>query len=142
MKDAYIHFLSLEKNHSRDNFLKYMKDKYSYTEEELIEFWTKQKSIEYDKTHLRKSIRFSQDEFKIIEEKMSMLDTNFSTYAKSVLLDFEIKTKEQKKLLFELNKIGNNINQIAIKLNQNKDIDSLSKLAEVENKLQELLNDS
>jgi len=119
-----------------------MNERYSYTQDELIEFWSKQKSIEYDKTHLRKSIRFTKDEYKIIEQKISNLGTNFSTYAKSVLLNFEIKTKEQKKLLFEINKIGNNINQIAKSLNEKSDIDSLRKLVEVEKLLKGVLDDS
>jgi len=46
------------------------------------------------------------------------------------------------KLLFELNKIGNNLNQIAKKLNSNENIGNstiIQKLVEIEKKLNELI---
>ncbi|MEA2019023.1 MAG: hypothetical protein U9N59_11300, partial [Campylobacterota bacterium] len=134
----YINFLALEKYQTRDNFLKYMNERYTYEETELIKFWTKQKSKEYDKKHPRKSIRFTEDEFAVVEKNMEFLDTDFSTYAKSIILDFKLKTKDYKKLLNEINKIGHNVNQLVHKAHTNQDISLLTEIVNLENVLENL----
>lgn len=48
--------------------------------------------------------------------------------------------KANKELLFELNKIGNNLNQIAKNLNAGSQINLIKELLTIERQLQEILN--
>jgi len=79
----------------------------------------KKKKVEkYEEQHLRKTIRFSNEEFSIIEEQLEKADIkNFSQWAKSVLLKKKIKLPIEQKQIIQLSKIGTNLNQIAKQVN-------------------------
>ena len=63
----------------------------------------------------------TEDEKKLIEEKMKILGTrNFGAYARKMLIDgyiIKVDYSEQRKLAAEVNKIGVNINQICKQIN-------------------------
>jgi len=62
---------------------------------------------------IRKTIRFTSDEYKAIEKKLSQLNVDFSTFARSAILRRKIRTRCELDTLYHLSKIGNNINQLA-----------------------------
>ena len=103
----------------------------------------KKKSKEYEKAHLRKTIRFSKEEFSIIEAQLEKADIkNFSQWAKSVLLKKKIKLPIEQKQIIQLSKIGTNLNQIAKKVNSSNLDDEIAteiikKLVKIEKKLKE-----
>lgn len=69
----------------------------------------------------RKEVSFSQEELVILKNKMDLAHTrNFSSYARKMTLDGMVIHKEfsdLRELIKQLSMIGNNINQIAKKLN-------------------------
>ena len=103
----------------------------------------KKQVAEYEEKHLRKTIRFSKEEFSIIEEQLKNAEIeNFSQWAKSVLLKKKIKLPIEQKRIIQLSKIGTNLNQIAHKINASN-IDNtiatelLRKLVEIEQAVKE-----
>ena len=76
----------------------------------------------------------TEDEKKLIEEKMKILGTrNFGAYARKMLIDgyvIKVDYSEQRKLAAEVNKIGVNINQICKRINSTERIydDDVSEL--------------
>ena len=64
----------------------------------------------------------TEDEKKLIEEKMKILGTrNFGAYARKMLIDgyiIKVDYSEQRKLTAEVNKIGVNINQVCKRINE------------------------
>jgi len=85
---------------------------------------------------IRKTIRFSEDEFTQIEDKLKEHNLSFSEFSRSAILRKKIKTKLTLDYIFQLQKIGNNLNQIAKGLNSQKsDIPNseiLRKLVDIE----------
>lgn len=103
----------------------------------------KKQVAEYEENHLRKTIRFSKDEFSQIESELEKAEIkNFSQWAKSVLLKKKIKLPIEQKRTIQLSKIGTNLNQIAHKINASN-IDNtiatelLRKLVEIEQAVKE-----
>lgn len=88
-----------------------------------------------------KKVFFSEDEMKIIKKKMEILGIdNFSTYCRKMLIDGYVIKKDYtslKELTFEINKIGNNINQIAKNVNIDNNV-SNEQLKEINNKVDEI----
>ncbi len=115
------------------------------TEDELSSFYLREKirvrnrNSEYEKVRVRKTISFKLDEYNILLEKMEMIGTtDFSNFAKNVLLEKKIIQKIEKSLILEVNKIGNNLNQIAKAINKNEKINVLTQLVEIEKLLKSL----
>lgn len=81
----------------------------------------------------RKEIAFKEDEWKIVEEKAKELNIDTTKYIKRMAVNGYIITYNLDKindLIYEVNKIGININQVAKKANEidniyKKDIDEL-----------------
>lgn len=89
---------------------------------------------------IRKTIRFSKSEFEQIQSNLDLSQITFSDFARSAILRKKIKLPVEKKLLFELNKIGTNLNQIAKAVNSRKDkIQILTELVEIEKSIKELI---
>lgn len=85
---------------------------------------------------IRKTIRFSDDEFEKIEHLMNEHNLTFAEFARGAILRKKIKLPIEKELIYELNKIGNNLNQIAKAVNQRDDkIQILTELVEIERAL-------
>lgn len=87
---------------------------------------------------VRKTIRFSQSEFEIIKKELEKSNITFTEFARSAILRKKIKLPIEKHFLFELNKIGNNLNQIARTVNTNNRVQIISKLVDIENQLKDL----
>lgn len=96
-----------------------------YEKEEIEKFYFKEKSrikqrnSDYEKTRIKKTISFTNKEFEKVEEQQKKTDLDFSSFVKSVLLKRKISSSIDRELLIELNRIGNNINQIAKGVNSN-----------------------
>ena len=89
--------------------------------------------------NIRKTLRFSEDEFSIIKKNLDNADISFSTFARSAILKKKIKLPIEKELIYEINKIGNNLNQIAKSIHSRDDkIDILTELVEIEKALKSL----
>lgn len=93
---------------------------------------------------VRKTLRFSEAEWEKIESKISEHNLNFSDFARSAILKKKVKTKLTHDLIFQLQKIGNNLNQIAKKLNQNSDVPNsevLRKMVDIQNEIRTISDD-
>jgi len=89
----------------------------------IIKKWRtlkKHKAYLFDKENVRKTIRFSKDEFSQIEEKLKEHNLTFAEFGRGAILNKKIKTKLTLDYIFQLQKIGNNLNQIAKNLNSKK----------------------
>jgi len=92
----------------------------------------------------RVTVRFTDDEYNRLKEKATQFDMTLSDFIRTKLLTKREKvrpSKCDKSLLYEINRIGNNLNQIAKHCNITKSIDKLvlQSLVEIEKKLNELL---
>lgn len=90
------------------------------------------------KKQIKKTVRFDEDEYKLIEAKLKVLELNFSSFARNTLLNKKVKLPIETRLLYEVNKIGNNLNQIAKKVNSDEKISVLKTMIEIEKQLKKL----
>ena len=72
-----------------------------------------------------KKLRLTSDEWSAIEKKLKETGMTFSKFALSSMLSRRIRLPIERELLAELAKQGNNLNQIAAKLNSGKSLDSV-----------------
>ena len=90
----------------------------------------------------RVTIRFTDDEYNKVYSSAQELDISLSTYIRKKTLGNRerISSKCDKELLYEMNRIGNNLNQISKHCNTTKTIDKLvlQSLVEIEKKLNDL----
>ena len=100
----------------------------------------------YDDKFIKKSIRFTPDEFAKVEIERARTNLDFTNFCKSAILKKRVKTKDEENfnrdLIYQLNKIGININQIARAVNQKDRVAVLTELVEIEKQLRELRNGS
>ena len=89
------------------------------------------------------TIRFTGDEYNKLNKNASDLGLTLSAYIRHKVLGNRerITTKCTKELLYEINRIGNNLNQIAKHCNIKKSVDKLvlKELVDIEKKLNELM---
>ena len=71
------------------------------------------KDQKYDSRFIRKTLRFSTDEYAQIESQLTTLGVNFTNFAKNAIINHKITIPIQMDLIYELNRIGNNLNKIA-----------------------------
>ena len=97
----------------------------------------------YDDKFVKKSIRFTPDEFEKVELERAKTNLDFTNFCKSAILKKRVKTKEEENfnrdLIYQINKIGINLNQIARAVNQKDRVAVLTELVEIEKQLR-LLN--
>ena len=100
------------------------------------------------KRNQRVEIVFSPDEIELLDEKINNAGyTKRSNYIRKIVLSNDIKSEESLKeiqleifkLIAEFKKIGNNINQIAKKCNQEKKAIEFETLMELKKNLDEFL---
>ena len=89
---------------------------------------------------IRKTIRFTEDEYALIQQELDKAHISFSTFARSAILRKKIKLPIERALLSELSRIGNNLNQIARSINQGEKRLVLAELVAIESELKELRN--
>jgi hypothetical protein len=94
------------------------------------------------KRDIRKSIRLSEDENLKLNLMLEEHNISFSDYARARLLKYKIKTNITQDLLYEVNRIGNNLNQIAKKVNSYDDdaVEQLQSLVAIEKQLKRLVD--
>jgi len=88
------------------------------------------------------SAKINDDFFKFVSELAKEKNITISELIKHSILNAKIESKKDKKILaYELNRIGNNLNQIAKKCNTKKAIDmaTLLELQIIEEQLQEII---
>lgn len=104
----------------------------------------KRRKPENERKTVVRAVRFTEDEFQKIEKELTKLNTSFSNYARASILKTKVKftPKIKSELIFEINKIGNNLNQIAKLANEKKAIDTntLKVMFDIQKQLNELLS--
>ena len=100
----------------------------------------------YDDKFIKKTLRFTPDEFEKVEIERAKTNLDFTNFCKSAILKKRVKTKDEENfnrdLIYQINKIGINLNQIARAVNQKDKIAILTELVEIEKQLRELRNGS
>lgn len=100
----------------------------------------KSRKSEYDKKFIRKTIRFTGDEYNEIQKKLDYIQVNFTTFSRNAILKHEIVLPITLEMIHQVNKIGNNMNQIARAINSHEKLHVLAKLIDIEKQLEELQN--
>ena len=85
----------------------------------------KNKKREITKNIIKK-LRLTDAEWSAIEKKLKETGMTFSKFALSSMLSRRIRLPIERELLTELSKQGNNLNQIAAKLNNGKSLDRVA----------------
>ena len=95
----------------------------------------------YDDKFVRKTLRFTPDEFAKIEEQREKTNLDFTSFCKSAILKLKVKTKDEENfnqdLIYQINKIGVNLNQIARAVQKDR-VAVLTELVEIEKQLKEI----
>ena len=91
---------------------------------------------------ITKSLRFSLAEYESINLELEKTNLSFSSFTRNILLKKKINSKTDDKLILEINRIGNNLNQIARAVNKQERINVLSELVKIEQSIKELVNGS
>lgn len=91
---------------------------------------------------ITKSIRFSLAEYEQVISELEKTNLSFSSFTRNLLLKKKVNSKIDDLLLKEINKIGNNLNQIARAVNKQERINVLSELVKIEQSIKELVNGS
>ncbi|MCT7531773.1 MobC family plasmid mobilization relaxosome protein [Aliarcobacter cryaerophilus] len=91
---------------------------------------------------ITKSLRFSLAEYESINAELEKTNLSFSSFTRNLLLKKKINSKTDDKLILEINRIGNNLNQIARAVNKQERINVLSELVKIEQSIKELVNGS
>ena len=84
----------------------------------------KNKKREITKNIIKK-LRLTDAEWSAIEKKLKETGMTFSKFALSSMLSRRIRLPIERELLTELSKQGNNLNQVAAKLNSGESLDSV-----------------
>ena len=92
--------------------------------------------------NIRKTLRFSEEEFDKIQLELDKSNISFSDFARSAILRKKIKLPIEKELIYQISKIGNNLNQIARAVNGKDRVAVLTELVEIEKQLKALRNGS
>ena len=82
----------------------------------------KNKKREITKNIIKK-LRLTDAEWSAIEKKLKETGMTFSKFALSSMLSKKIKVPIERELLVELSRHGNNLNQVAAKLNSDESLD-------------------
>ena len=92
--------------------------------------------------NIRKTIRFNEDEYAYINKQLEEHHLSFATVARSAILNQQIVSKLEIEMVFQVNKIGINLNQIAYYVNTKKciDMEVLYRLVQIEKTLIRLLD--
>ena len=91
---------------------------------------------------ITKSLRFSLAEYESINLELEKTNLSFSSFTRNLLLKKKVNSKIDDLLLKEINRIGNNLNQIARAVNRQERINVLSELVKIEQSFKELVNGS
>jgi len=94
---------------------------------------------------IRKTLRFSVEEFAKIEQIIDEHKLTFSDFSRSAILKKKVNSKLRVDMIYQIQRVGNNLNQIAKVLNQKKseisNIEIMRKLIDIENSIKEFSDD-
>ena len=95
-----------------------------------------------DNKTIRKTIRFNEDEYTYINKQLEEHHLSFAELGRAAMLNQEIKSKLELEMVFQVGKIGINLNQLAHHVNTQKCIDMqvLYTLVQIEKSLMRLLH--
>ena len=91
---------------------------------------------------IKKTIRFSSEEYEIIEKQLNENGISFSSFVRKILLNKKIKYQVEIDQLYELNNIHTELEYIGKYIANHKSKEQkylLTQLVEIENKLEDLL---
>ena len=86
-----------------------------------------------------KSLRFTQEEFSKIELELKRSNLSFSNFARGILLKQKIKLPITIELIYELNLIQTQLNEISLNMSNKDRLKNLKLLVLIEKKLEELI---
>ena len=92
--------------------------------------------------NIRKTIRFNEKEYEYVLKQIKEHHLSFAEIARAAILNQKIKSKLEIEMVFQVNKIGINLNQIAYHINTKKciDMEVLYRLVQIEKTLTRLLD--
>ena len=95
--------------------------------------------------NIKKSLKFSPEEYAVIRTKMEQSGMTFSKYVRTAALEgtiYKLETPEYRKVMTELHRVGNIFNQIARRLNETGSFyyDDLAEMKEENEELCRMLN--
>ena len=112
-------------------------------EKSEVEMKRKISREKYESKFIKKTLRFFPDDIEKIESEISKTNLSFNDFCIKAILKRKIKSAEEENfnrdLLYQVNKIGVNLNQIARAVNQKDRVAILTELIEIEKQLR-LLN--
>ena len=98
----------------------------------------------HTRKNIRKTIRFNEDEYAYINKQLEEHHLSFATVARSAILNQKIVSKLEIEMVYQVHKVGVNMNQISHYVNTKKCIDMqvLQTLVNIERTLTRLLHGS
>ena len=116
-----------------------------FNDDEIKKNKVQVKRAKYEKKYIKKSIRFTPEELEIVEAERQKTNLDFTNFCKNGIMNIKVQSKIEedigKKLIFEINRIGINLNQIAKNLHSvglNEKVLLLSQLVEIEKAIKSL----
>ena len=97
-----------------------------------------------DNKNIRKTIRFNEQEYAYIVKQLEEHHLSFAVVARSAILNQEIVSKLEVEMVYQVHKVGVNMNQVSHYVNTKKCIDMqvLQTLVNIERTLTRLLHGS
>ena len=98
-----------------------------------------------EKRTKKKTFRFSVEELEKLNRKMEVAGITFSEYSRKCLLNKKIDSKYDRDTVIQLRRIGNNLNQIAKRINtsdkeiQNQNYNLMSVLDQLKNIIKQIV---
>jgi hypothetical protein len=97
-----------------------------------------------DNKTIRKTNRFNEHEYAYVTKQIEEHHISFAELGRSAILNQEIVSKLEIEMVYQVNKIGINLNQLAHHVNTKKciDMEVIYRLVQMEKTLTRLLNGS
>lgn len=112
-------------------------------EKSEVEMKRKISREKYESKFIKKTLRFFPDDIEKIESEISKTNLSFNDFCIRAIMKRKIKSADEENfnrdLIFQINKIGINLNQIARAVNSKDRVVVLTQLVEIEKQLR-LLN--
>ena len=89
----------------------------------------------YDNKLVRKTIRFTKSDYEEIMKQTVKANVTFTEFVRIATTTKKITLPIEKMALYELNKIGVNLNQIARAINRKEDINIALKLEQIQDQI-------
>ena len=111
-------------------------------EKSEVEMKRKISREKYESKFIKKTLRFFPDDIEKIESEISKTNLSFNDFCIRAIMKRKIKSADEENfnrdLIYQLNKIGVNLNQIARAVNQKDRVAVLTELVEIEKQLRAL----